>query len=395
VRSIEAERLRSDDLGSNSWKHWGPYLSERQWGTVREDYSASGTAWEYLSHDHARSRAYRWGEDGLAGFSDAEQRLCVSLALWNERDPILKERLFGLTNSEGNHGEDVKELYYYLDATPTHSYLRMLYKYPQAAFPYQRLVEENRQRGIGAPEFELLDTGVFGDERYFDVFVEYAQVSPGDILLRITAHNRGPSAAPLHVLPGVCFRNTWSWNGTQEKPRLSRVGGTCIAAAHATLGEYYVHCDGAPTILFCDNESNAPLLWGASASTAYPKDSINARVVNSDADAVSPAGSGTKAAAWYRSEVAANGTREVCIRISRDQLQQPFEEFTSLLARRREEADEFYGSLQIGIESEDARLVQRQAFAGMIWSKQYYYFDIPEWLRGDPAQPPPPRERRR
>ena len=395
AHSVEAERLRSDGLGSNSWKNWGPYLSERQWGTVREDYSASGTAWEYLPHDHARSRAYRWGEDGLAGFADAEQRLCVSLALWNERDPILKERLFGLTNSEGNHGEDVKELYYYLDATPTHSYLRMLYKYPQASFPYQLLIEENRRRGIGGTEFELLDTGVFDDERYFDVFVEYAQVTPGDILLCITAYNRGPDSAPLHVLPGVWFRNTWSWNGMQEKPRLTQVGGTCIKASHATLGEYYVHCDGAPTILFCDNESNAPLLWGASASTAYPKDSINARVVNSDADAVSPAGSGTKAAAWYKSEVAANGTREVCIRISRDQLQQPFEEFTSLLARRREEADEFYRSLQNGIESEDARLVQRQAFAGMIWSKQYYYFDIPEWLRGDPAQPPPPQQRRR
>jgi hypothetical protein len=391
----ETRRLRSNGTGHASWKHWGPYLSERQWGTVREDYSASGTAWEYLPHEHARSRAFRWGEDGLGGFSDVDQRLCVSVALWNEHDPILKERLFGLTNSEGNHGEDVKELYYYLDATPTHSYLKMLYKYPQAAFPYRQLVAENGRRGVGAPEFELLDTGVFDGDRYFDVFVEYAQATPGDILLCITAHNRGPQVAPLHVLPTVWFRNTWSWDGSAEQPCLTHGRGARLEAQHPSLGHHHVYCDGASTLLFCDNESNAPRLWGAPPATEYPKDGINDRVVNGDPGHVNPAGEGTKAAAWYRFDVPAQGTVEVRLRLCREILDQPFADFETLFARRRLDADEFYRALQHGVTSDDARLVQRQAFAGMIWSKQYYYFDVPQWLRGDPGQPAPPAGRRR
>jgi hypothetical protein len=392
--SAEAARLHSDGPGPLSWKFWGPYLSERQWGTVREDYSASGTAWDYFPHDHARSRAYRWGEDGIGGFSDVEQRLCVSLALWNKRDPILKERMFGLTNGEGNHGEDVKELYYYLDATPSHSYLKMLYKYPQSAFPYAQLVEENHRRGIGAPEFELLDTGVFESDRYFDVFVEYAQVAPGDILLCITAHNRGADAAPLHLLPTVWFRNSWNWIAGSPKPALSQVGDARIEAQHSTLGVYHIYCDGVPKLLFCENESNAPRLWGADPLTPYPKDAINDRVVHGIETVVNPAAMGTKVAAWYRSDIAAGGTVEFRIRLSRDDLRSPFADFYSVFAQRRADADAFYAKLQHGIESEDARLVQRQAFAGMIWSKQFYYLDIPQWLRGDPAQPAPPEGRR-
>ena len=272
----EKRRLADCRSGAAKWKKWGPYLSERQWGTVREDYSPHGNAWDYFPHDHARSRAYRWGEDGIAGFSDDQQRLCVSLALWNGRDPILKERLFGLTNGEGNHGEDVKEHYYYLDATPAHSYLKMLYKYPQAEFPYAHLVEENRRRGIGAPEFELIDTGVFDGDRYFDVFVEYAQESPGDILARVTVCNRGPEAAPLHVLPQLWFRNTWSWAPGGVKPVLSMAQHMAVQADHPDLGTYYFYCDAEPrTTLFTDNESNAPLLWGDRSRAGFFKDGLS------------------------------------------------------------------------------------------------------------------------
>ena len=283
ARIDEQARLRRDGVGAASWKYWGPYLSERQWGTVREDYSPYGNAWEYFPHDHARSRAYRWGEDGIGGFCDAEQRLCLAIALWNERDPILKERLFGLTNSEGNHGEDVKELYYYLDATPCHTYLRMLYKYPQAAFPYQNLLEENRRRGIGAPEYELIDTGVFDEERYFDVFIEYAQVEPGEILMRVTAHNRGPTAAPLHLLPTLWFRNTWSWTQEAARPavdaRRSRRALTRIMSRWVTCTCMQML---SRTILFCDNETNLQRLFGAPASTPHPKDGINDFIVHGD-----------------------------------------------------------------------------------------------------------------
>ena len=392
--SVEAVRLRDNGTGTANWKHWGPYLSERQWGTVREDYSANGTAWEYLPHDHARSRAYRWGEDGIAGISDIAQHLCLALALWNGHDPILKERLFGLTNAEGNHGEDVKEQYYYLDATPTHSYLKMLYKYPQSAFPYSQLVDENRRRGIGAPEYELLDTGVFDDDRYFDVYVEYAQATPGDILMRVVAHNRGPDDAPLHLLPTLWCRNDWSWKPGAERPRLQMAQHLAIEASLPGRGQYYLYGDGQPSSLFCDNESNPKRLWGIEDATGYWKDGIDARVVHGDVAAVSPARAGTKAAVWYERIVPARGSVEIRLRLTREALGAPFADFDATLALRQEEADAFYAELQQGVDSADARLVQRQAFAGMLWSKQFYHFDIPQWLRGDPGQVSPPAARR-
>jgi hypothetical protein len=297
--TAEDRRLRQEFPAGEGWKKWGPYLSERQWGTVREDYSPHGNAWEYFPHDHARSRAYRWGEDGIAGFSDRAQNLCLSLALWNGRDPILKERLFGLTNSEGNHGEDVKELYYYLDGTPTHSYLKMLYKYPQCEFPYARLVKENRERGIGQPELELIDTGAFDDDRYFDVFVEYAQGAPEDVLMRVTAVNRGPAPATLHLLPQLWFRNTWSFRPDGAKPKLVGVDEMEVLVEHGSLGTYRFYVDGAPELLFTGNDTNVRRLYGIDAPGHF-KDAFHARVVDGDQGAVNPASTGTKAAAWYR-----------------------------------------------------------------------------------------------
>ena len=393
--TAEQLRLNACNTGRADWKQWGPYLSERQWGTVREDYSDYGTAWDYFPHDHARSRAYRWGEDGIAGFSDAQQRLCLSVALWNTHDPILKERLFGLTNGEGNHGEDVKELYYYLDATPTHSYLKMLYKYPQREYPYAQLVEENRRRGIGEPEFELIDSSAFADDRYFDVFVEYAQVAPGDVLMRITAHNRGPEDAPLHVLPQITFRNTWSWRPDSPQPTLQLSAGNAIEAQHAELGRLCVYADGAPAeLLFCGNESNAARLWGDDSRQGYWKDGINNRVVNGDVTAVNPAHAGTRAAFWHQRVVPARGSVTIRLRLSAVRANGSFAGFDSLMAQRAREADEFYSSLQQGMESADARQVQRQAFAGMIWSKQFFYYDVPQWLEGDPGHPSPAGSRR-
>jgi hypothetical protein len=389
----ERQRLEEDRLGQKPWRRWGPYLSERQWGTVREDYSADGDAWSYFPHDHARSRAYRWGEDGLAGFSDDRQRLCLALALWNGRDPILKERLFGLTNPEGNHGEDVKELYYYLDATPTHSYLKYLYKYPQGEFPYARLVEENSRRGRHQPEFELLATGAFDGERYFDVFVEYAKAGPDDLLMRVTAHNRGPDPAPLHLLPQVWFRNTWSWEEGSRRPALRDAGGGVLALSHPTLGEYFVHLDGSPELLFCDNETNVRRLFGRDAG-GYFKDAFHDFLVRGERGAVNPARAGTKVAAHFALTVPAGGSVGVRLRLAPRVLRGPFADFDDVLARRGQEADEFYCALQEGMEDPDARVVQRQALAGMIWNKQFYHYDVPRWLRGDPAQPPPPRSRR-
>jgi hypothetical protein len=394
--NAEALRLQNHTSGTERWKDWGPYLSERQWGTVREDYSPHGTAWDYLSHDHSRSRAYRWGEDGLAGFSDSQQRLCLSLALWNGRDPILKERLFGLTNAEGNHGEDVKELYYYLDCTPSHSYQRMLYKYPQGEFPYADLVHENRRRGIGAPEYELLDTGILDGDRYFDVFVEYAQAAPGDILIRIEAHNRGPEPATLHLLPQLWFRNTWRWNGGGTAPTLERAPDGSVEARHPELGAYRLYAADSPEMLFTDNESNGPRLWGAPpVEGAYFKDAFHERVVHGRAAAVNPVARGTKAAAWYVREVAPGQVAILSLRLVPAGSARPFDDFETILQARRREADDFYAVLQQGVEGEDARRVQRQAFAGMLWSKQYYYYDVAEWLNGDPAHPPPPAGRSR
>jgi hypothetical protein len=390
--NAERERLRADASKRERWKEWGPYLSERQWGTVREDYSAGGTAWEYFPHDHARSRAYRWGEDGIAGLSDDEQRVCLSLALWNGRDSILKERLFGLTNSQGNHGEDVKEEYFYLDAAPSHSYLKMLYKYPQRAFPYADLVTENAARGTSQPEYELRDTGVFAGDRYFDVFVEYAQAQPGDILMQVTAWNRGPDAAPLHVIPQLVLRNTWTWHPGTVKPMLRAVGTGGVAIEPADLGMSHWYAAGAAELLFTENESNAPLLWNLGAP-GYFKDGFDRRVVHAERACVNPARTGTKAAAWYQSLVPAGGRVEYRLRLTRRALSSPFRDFERVLAARRAECDAFYRHVQRDIASEDARNIQRQAFAGLIWSKQFYHFDVPLWLKGDPGQPPPPEAR--
>jgi hypothetical protein len=393
--NTEQKRLAECVSAPPAWKKWGPYLSERQWGTVREDYSPHGNAWDYFPHDHARSRAYRWGEDGIGGFSDNNQWLCLSLGLWNERDPILKERLFGLTNGEGNHGEDVKELYYYLDATPTHSYLKMLYKYPQAAFPYADLVAENRRRGIGAPEYELLDTGVLDENRYFDVFVEYAQAGIDDVLMRITAHNRGNASAPLHLLPQLVFRNTWSWKPGRHMPNL-RIDGNGMVAEHKTLGRY--HCAaGSPSgaevqWLLTENATNSRRLYASEAEGPF-KDGFHEYLIDGRKDAISAIGEGTKAAAHFRFEVPAQGSVSVHLRLSRVPLASPLKDFNRIFDQRIAEADEFYAELQRDIEHADAKLVQRQALAGMIWSKQYFYFDIPEWIKGDPGQIPPPAER--
>jgi hypothetical protein len=389
----EQARVAKQCHDNPEWRRWGPYLSEREWGTVREDYSADGGAWNYFSHEQARSRAYRWGEDGIAGVCDKYQHLCLALALWNGQDPFLKERLFGLTNTEANHGEDVKELYYYLDATPSHSYLKMLYKYPQRAFPYALLAEENRHRGKDMPEFELIDSGVFDDDRYFDVYVEYAKAGPHDILMQVTAHNRGAQAAPLHILPQLWFRNEWSWGDPEAKPDISVGAAGGIVARHAKLGTYHGYLDGAPELLFCDNETNVQRLYGMPDSGHY-KDAFHDYVVAGRHDAVNPARTGTKAAGHFVLEVPADGSVTVRLRLAKTPLEQPFEDFSQILALRRAEADAYYAELQAGIDDADARLIQRQALAGLIWSKQFYYFDVPRWLDGDPGLPPPPLERR-
>jgi hypothetical protein len=390
--TAEAARLAQIGKGVR-WRRWGPYLSDRQWGTVREDYSPDGTAWEYFPHDHARSRAYRWGEDGIGGFGDEQLLLCLGLALWNGRDPILKERLFGLTNSEGNHGEDVKELYYYLDGTPTHSYMRMLYKYPQAAFPYAQLVEENRRRGKDMPEFELIDTGVFADDRYFDVEIEYAKADVDDILMQVTIHNRAREEAVLHVLPQLWARNIWSWSLDAIKPRLLTRGGDSVSVDHPLLPPMRLHCEGSPEFLFCDNNTNIRRLWGMAAPEQYFKDGINDYIVNGDRDAVNPAQLGTKVAAYYRMTLPGGGDARMRLRLAPDRDAASFDDFAEFLRRRRAEADEFYAALQHDIDDPDTRRVHRQATAGMLWSKQFYYFDVPEWLDGDPLQPAPPQSR--
>lgn len=376
------------------WKKWGPYLSERQWGTVREDYSVNGDAWNFFTHDHARSRAYRWGEDGLAGISDDQQQLCFALALWNGNDPILKERLFGLTNSEGNHGEDVKEYYFYLDCTPTHSYMKYLYKYPQASFPYSDLLETNKRRNRNDMEYELLDTGVFNEDRYFDVFIEYAKASEDDILVRITAINRGPDAAELHLLPTLWFRNDWShWiaesNRAPQKPTLSQIdvagGGNAIASHHSTLGDYTLWCDGETQLLFTENETNHELLFpGQKNESLHVKDGINDYVVHGRQKAVNPERKGTKASAHYRSTVAAGESIVVRLRLSRDSVDlkgYPFgESFDRVFAERLRDADEFYRSITPASVTAEASQVMRQALSGMLWSKQFFFFDGDNWL---------------
>jgi hypothetical protein len=391
--NAEKQRLEEVRQGKQAWRKWGPYVSERQWGTVREDYSDNGDAWNYLPHDVARSRAYRWGEDGIAGYCDDHQHLCLSVALWNQRDPILKERLFGLSNSEGNHGEDVKELYYYLDGTPTHSYLKMLYKYPQGEFPYGQLLEENARRGKLVPEFELLDTGLFDHDRYFDVFVEYAKTTPEDVLVRITVHNRGPEEARLHLLPQIWFRNTWSWKEKSPRPSLTASGTNAIHVLHEVLGDYWFYAEGKPELLFCENETNVLLVYGLPGAGAYFKDAFHEYLVHGNRAAVNPGQTGTKAAAHYDMTVSAGSSVSVRLRLSSSAQPDPFPTFDTLLEQRCREADDFYADLQKDLTDPDARAVQRQALAGMIWSKQFYYYDVREWLQGDPAEPPPPPQR--
>ena len=397
----EEKRLREARERAVHWKRWGPYLSERQWGTVREDYSRHGTAWDYFPHDHARSRAYRWGEDGLLGISDNHQRLCFALALWNERDPILKERLFGLSGPEGNHGEDVKEYYFYLDSTPTHSYMRALYKYPQAEFPYSRLIAENARRGRQDPEFELLDTGVFDGDRHFDLFVEYAKVTPDDLLIRITVANRGPDPAPLHLIPTLWFRNIWAWDHGAKRPRLSQESSpgraVCILADHPGLPRpYRLYSEGQPELLFTENETNLRRLYGVENSYLFVKDAFHEYLVRGEKGAVNPALEGTKAGLHYRFVVAPSQSVVVRLRLSdREPEEDPFgAPFDRLFAERQREADDFYATVIPSKLSDDAKQVMRQALAGMLWSKQWYHYDVRRWLEGDPTPPPPPPERK-
>ncbi len=412
--NAEAERIAESDARSKNWKRWGPYLSERAWGTVREDYSPHGSAWEYFPHDHARSRAYRWNEDGLGGISNRHQNLCFAVALWNGRDPILKERLFGLTGNEGNHGEDVKEVYYYLDSTPTHSYMKFLYKYPQAAFPYEQLVIENRRRTRDDPEFELIDRGVFNECRYFDVLIEYAKADIEDILIKVSVTNRGPETAKINVLPTVWFRNEWIWFGHESEHRLSAVDANTIGADAGELGEHFLVFEGEPELLFTENETNNERLFGSPNRTPYVKDGINNYIVHGQIDSVDPAQTGTKAAANYELTLGPSETAVLRMRLSENDFhgvdavaqsetvrnsasqrlggEIAFADFDDIFFRRIAEADEFYAPFAEGL-SDDARNVQRQAFAGMLWSKQFYHYVVEEWLDGDPAMPQPPDSR--
>ncbi len=394
--TAEGIRLQAAARGQG-WRRWGPYVSDRQWGTVREDYSADGDAWSYFTHDQARSRAYRWGEDGIAGWGDSRLHWCLGLALWNERDPFLKERYFGLTNEQGNHGEDVKEVFYHLDGTPTHSYMRMLYKYPHAEFPYERLLAENRRRGLDEPEYELADTGIFEGNRYSDVFVEFAKASPDDMLMRVTVVNRGPEPARLHVLPQLWARNTWSWADSPRRPSLFLEHGV-VQARHPRMREMQLEaeCDEAePAWLFCANETNAPRLWGQDRPGPF-KDGINDCVVGGDAGAVDPAQRGSKCAAHFVLTLAPGEQREIRLRFRPVERDSPaFLYFSELFQQRRADADEFYAALQADIPDPEARLIQRQALAGMLWCKQTYLFDVRRWLAGDPAQPRPSPDRTR
>ncbi|WP_051979748.1 MGH1-like glycoside hydrolase domain-containing protein [Edaphobacter aggregans] len=388
IESAEEKRLTDAREHDIPWKNWGPYLSERQWGTVREDYSKDGNAWDYFTHDQARSRAYHWGEDGMAGISDSKQLLCFGLALWNGKDPILKERMFGLTNSEGNHGEDVKEYYFYLDSTPTHSYMKYLYKYPQQAYPYDDLVKNNKLRNRNDMEYELLDTGVFNEDRYFDVFVEYAKESPEDILIQISVSNRGPESATVHVLPTLWFRNTWTWWPDTPKPSLNQAvvsekGIQAVAASHADLGARYLYCDGDVPLLFTENETNNERIFGTPNITPYVKDGINNYVVQGNQSAINPTKTGTKVSPHYQLNVDAGKTATVRLRLTGaapSDAAQLFKGFAEILETRRREADEFYRSITPTGISEDEALVMRQALAGMLWSKQYFFYDVDKWL---------------
>jgi hypothetical protein len=386
-------RLKQDQSGKTPWKKWGPYLTERQWGTVREDYSANGDAWDYISHDAARSRAYRWGEEGIGGISDDGLLLCFALAFWNRKDPILKERMFGLAGHEGNHGEDVKEYFYYLDNTPTHSYMKILYKYPQDEFPYAKLVEENQRRGKGDAEFELIDTGIFNNDRYFDIFIEYAKADAEDILIRISIHNRGQDQADLNVIPQIWFRNTWAWNLNSTRPQLRSDENNTIQIDYQSFSQYKLYFQDEPELLFCDNETNVQRLYGLKDAEGYFKDGINDYIVQGKKDAVNSEKAGTKAGVNYKLTIPANGSATVKLRLCTRTLKNPFQGFDQTFKKRIQEANEFYAEVQSEIEDADAKDVQRQAFAGMLWTKQFYYYNVEQWLKGDPGQPEPPPER--
>lgn len=394
--TAEHLRLAEDERREKHWKRWGPYLSERQWGTVREDYSADGDAWNYFPFEHAGLRTYRWGEDGILGISDNHQRLCFAVALWNGRDPILKERLFGLTNGEGNHGEDVKEIYYYLDSTPTHSYMRGLYKYPQAEFPYEWLRQRSRELGAFGREPEVWESGCFDEDRYFDIEVEYAKADTDDVLIRVTATNRGPEAARLHLLPALWFRNRWNWGKPdRERPQMRQAGEGLVSLREQTLGEYWFAADASGEMLFAENESNAKVLWGEEERTPFPKDSFQRRVVEGEVRAVNPERTGTKMCVWRQALLGPGESVTVRCRLAAGAAPAtPFDGFEEVFAQRRREADEFYGEVQAPGLSEDARSVQRQALAGLLWSKQFYHYCVEEWLNGDPKWPRPPESRK-
>jgi len=386
----EKKRLQDPE-----WEKWGPYLSERQWGTVREDYSPGGIAWEFTTHEMARSKAWRWGEDGLGGLGDDKLQLCLAVSLWNEKDPILKERFFGLTGNQGNHGEDVKELYYFLDATPSHAYLKMLYKYPQAAYPYEELLEENSRRGKKDPEYEIQDTGIFNENKYFDVFIEYAKASAHDILMKITVCNRGPEPAPLHVLPNIWFRNNWVLGYPVEKPSLERLTDNSIFIQHPTLGKRILHADDPGDMLFCDNETNCEKCYSIPLKKdCYYKDGINNHIING-ASSINPGKSGTKAAFYFKKILAPGQSEIFRLRMCSESTEKPFDDFDLVFKKRIEEANSFYADLQTNLPNDELKSIQRQAYAGMIWCKQFYYFNIGHWLDGDPAGPPPAPQRKK
>lgn len=397
--NAEQARLAENRSADEPWHFWGPYLAERAWGTVREDYSATGDAWNFFPHEHARSRAYRWNEDGLGGICDHKGRLCFAFAFWNERDPFLKERLFGVSGPEGNHGEDVKELYWYSESTPTHSFMRMIYRYPQTRFPYEELIAQSSTRSKMEGEFEIWNTNAFAENRYFDIEIEYAKAGTHDILIRLNAKNCGPEAAPLHLLPIIWFRNTWSWGRSDSKPALCKTGDeghvAVITANHPELGDYNLFCDSVDDVFFTENESNVERLWGIPNATPFVKDSINDYLVNGKIDTINPANVGTKAAAYYKFNIPPGETISIRLRLTHDvkTSAEAFADFDAMLKLRRAEADQFYNDLAPKILSEEQRAIQRQAFAGLLWNKQFYHYIVDQWLDGDPGQPPPPEER--
>jgi hypothetical protein len=388
-----AEKVRLTLQKENKgWKKWGPYLSERQWGTVREDYSSNGDAWNYITHEMARSKAYRWGEEGIGGISDSKQHICLSFAFWNHKDKMLKERIFGLTNTEANHGEDVKEMYYYLDSTPTHSYMKMLYKYPQNAFPYDKLRQENARRGKGEPEYEIMDTGIFNNDEYFDIFIEYAKADQEDIQIRLTIHNRGPKDAPITVLPTIVYRNTWSWGYADfdYKPMMNGIANRIIEVNHRKHGKYNYYLDQPDELLFCENETNFKRLYGTVNTNPYPKDGINDYIVSGNKSAtVNPNSIGSKAAGRYTRMIKAGESETIRLRFVNHSISEPFGGFDDLFDKRIREADEFYGEIQKDVKDKELLSIQRQAYAGMLWSKQFYYYNVYEWLKGDPSHPEP------